>query len=274
MPVTSAPQVLSLGSAKTTPAVPGAKGQRVHPHIAHILAHFDRLKGGHMTVQDPGEVFLGRIEGHFIWELICFRMSGHPTPLLGCMRFRRHDFPGKVHARESLASYLSDPPNPSGDAGLGAPMGALPVLLPRTTESVGGFLRNMAAGIVPQAAYLDPTIIELAWDFRTYNPYGLENLRQSARPLRDRLMRTSRGHVLRGMSHEVIEPDRGEQRFVAIKDPVQLTQKGKISLPSLAVNRTFLAMSADITDQTTRLAAANWAPFSASAAVKRHMLLG
>lgn len=86
-------------------------------------------------------------------------------------------------------------------------------------------------------------------------------------------MRTARGHVVRGMSHELIQPGHGD-RFVAVGDPVQLTPRGKISLPSLAINRSFLAVSADITVQKTRLAAKNWAPFSATTAEKRHLLLG
>ena len=274
MSIASASQTRAKDAGKTAPSSSGTRGQKFHPHIAHILAHFQRLKGGQVMVRDPGEVYLGRIEDHFIWELICFRMAGHPHPLLGCLRFRKHEFPGKPHARESLAAYLSAPPAANTDGGMAVPMGALPVLLPRTTESVSGFLHNLATGKLPQAAYLDPTTIELAWDFRMYNPYGVENLRHRAGPLRDRLMRTSRGHVLRGMCHEVIRPEHGEQRFVAVKDPTQLTPKGQISLPPLALSRSFLAISADITDQTTRLAAKNWAPFSALAAEKSHLLLG
>lgn len=265
------PRPSSSGSASTSS---GLIGQKIHPHIAHILAHFERLKGGQMTVQDPGEVFLGRVEGQFFWELICFRLSGHPHPLLGCMRFRRHEFPGKVHARESLSAYLSQPPDQTGNGGRAVPMGALPVQFPRTTESIPGFLHNLSKGLVPETAYLDPTMIELAWDFRTYNPYGIEALRHRAGPLRDRIIRTARGHVLRGMSHELIQPGSHGDRFVAIKDPVQVTPKGKITLPPLAVNRSFLAVSADVSEQTTRLAARNWAPFSSGAAEKRHLLLG
>lgn len=249
-------------------------GQRVHPHIAHILAHLERLKGGQLTVRDPEEVFLGRAEGHFLWELICFRLSGHPHPILGCVRFRRHDFPGKVHARESLSAYLSQPPDPLVNVSAAVPIGALPVLLPRTAESIPGFLRNLAKGDLPEPAFLDPTMIELAWDFRTYNPYGVESLKYRAGPLRDRLMRTARGHVLRGMSHELILPDATNERFVAVKDPVQLTTKGMITLPPLALNRSFLAISTDITEQKTRLAATNWTPFITAAAEKRHLLLG
>ena len=248
--------------------------RETHPHLSHILAHFQRIKGGQMTVLEPGEVFLGHVDGTYFWELIGLRISGHPGPILGCMRFRRHEFPGKTHARETLAAYLSRPPTGILMDGMAVPDGAVPMLLPRTTESVPAFLGNLRAGVIPDPVHLDPAAIEVAWDFRTYNPYGIESMRHRAAALRDRLVRTQRGHVVRGLSHELIRPEETRPRFLAVKEPIQITPKGRITLPSLALNQTFLAMAVDISDQTTRLAAPNWFPFSRGTAEKRHLLLG
>ncbi len=266
---TNAPATTARDGARRS-----AKPRRIHPHVEHILTHLKRTKNGQITISKPEEVYLGHACDSFLWELIGLRLEGNPNPILGCMYFRRHDFPGKAHARESLATYLSNPPSEITSSSLAVPMGAVPVLLPRTTETVPGFLKNVAMGNLPQPVYLDPTRIEFAWDFRTYNPYGIEALKHRADALRERIIRTGRGHIIRGMSHELVQPLGGSRRFVAIKDPQQLVPEGRIGLPALAVNRSFVAISADITDQTTRLAAANWFPFSMNSASRKHVLLG
>lgn len=223
-------------------------------------------------VADPEAVFLGHREGDFFWELIGMRLSGHPAPILGAVRFRRHDFPGVAFARESLASYLSHPSDQLGVSRSLGSHGGLAVLLPRSGEDVSGFLRSLRAGRVPKPVALDPGLIDVAFDFRMHNPYGLEALKRKATPLQKRLYRTAQGHLLSGFSHEpggaAIPED-----FVAIREPVQHSAKGRVPLPALAINSRFVALTVDISDEPTRLAAGHWVPFAPASAATRHLLL-
>ena len=262
-------------SQKPSPASPRPKPKAPKPkalldkHLKHIREHFARLRAGYMSVPDSEAVFLGASEGGTFWELIGMRLSGHPAPILGMVRFRRHDLPGVQHARESLATYLSSPP--SGDSGRRGPA-TLDVVLPRANQSIPHFLRSHRGGNGPAPVHLDPSIIAAAFDFRMENPFSIEASRLRAKPLKRRLYRTAQGHVLTGLSHDPANPHLADS-FMAIKNPIQHTPKGRLGLPSLALNRSFVALSADVEDERTRLAAAHWVPFAPSSGLQRHLLL-
>ena len=250
-----------------------AKKPFLNNHIRHIKEHFARLRQGYSTVSDPEAVFLGHQDGEFFWELIGMRLSGHPAPILGAVRFRRHDFPGVAFARESLAAYLTRPcDQPSGVPYRGA-HGGIAVLLPRSREDVSAFLRGLRAGRISKMVHLDPALIDVAFDFRMHNPYGLEALKRKASPLERRLFRTAHGHILSGFSHDPGDTAIPED-FVAIREPVQHSAKGSVPLPALAVRSRFLALSVDVSDEATRLAARHWVPFAPASAATRHLLLG
>ncbi len=244
----------------------------LNKHIQHIKQHFARLAQGYATVSDPEAVFLGHQEGAFFWELIGMRLSGHPAPILGAVRFRRHDFPGVAFARESLAAYLSHPSDQPGASRSTGAHGGIAVLLPRSTEEVSSFLRGLRLGKVPKPVQMDPALIDVAFDFRMHNPYGLEALKRKATPLEKRLFRTAQGHILSGFSHD---PGTGlvAEDFVAIREPVQHSAKGSVKLPALAMHTRFVALSVDISDEATRLAAGRWVPFAPASAASRHLLL-
>jgi hypothetical protein len=231
-------------------------------HLHHVTEHIERIRGGVTTIPNPEAVFLGGDEGDFFWELIGLKMRGYPVVLLAAIRFQRHDFPGVTHARESLASYLSSPPAPRTTDELGA----IPALFPSSRERIPAFLRGLQMGRTPTPVHLDPSGIDLAFDFRMENPAALEALKRTAGPLRSYAMRTLGGHVLKGHSHE-IRADRSEPNaFVAVRGPVQIATGGDRAFPTLILNRRYLVLTADTTDEATRIAAHNWAPFMAATA--------
>lgn len=243
-------------------------------HVRHARDHLQRLEQGLAVVEDPFEVFLARDDTDLFWELIGFRLTGHPGLIFGAVRFRKHDFPGIEFGRESLAAYLSAPSASLGQPGLDSPPGMIPVLLPRVHETIPTFLKGIQAGRKPCPIYIEPSTIRVAFDLRMYNPSGLENFRQRAGPLQKHLFRTLDGHVLRGLSHGAADGPNRLRTFVAIKDAEQLTPRGRYRLPMLAIRRSFLTLTAEAGNSEAGLAAPNWVPFVPATAHAAHLLLG
>lgn len=269
---------MTVPAGRRTPGpTPKAKATKapkpfLNNHLRHIKEHFARLRQGYATVADPEAVFLGHQEGDFFWELIGMRLRGHPAPILGAVRFRRHEFPGVAFARESLAAYLRQPcDQPGSSAHRNAHVG-IAVLLPRAGEQISAFLRGLRAGRISKMVQLDPSLIDVAFDFRMHNPYGLEALKRKASPLERRLFRTAHGHILSGFSHDPRDAVVPEE-FVAIREPVQHSARGSVPLPALAMRSQFVALTVDVSDEATRLAARHWVPFSPASAATRHLLL-
>jgi hypothetical protein len=243
-------------------------------HVRHAREHLDRLQQGLATVQDSGQVFLARDETDFFWELIGFRLTGHPGLIFGAVRFRRHEFPGIELGRESLAAYLSAPSASVGQPGLDSPPGMIPVLLPRAHETIPTFLKGVQAGRKACPIFMDPSTVRVAFDLRMYNPSGLDNFRQRAGPLRKHLFRTMDGHVLGGFSHSTADGPNRRRTFVAVKDAEQLTPRGRFRLPTLAIHRSFLTLTAEAGNSEAGLAAPHWVPFVPATAHTDHLLLG
>lgn len=231
-------------------------------HVEHVREHLDRVRKAHTTTPNPEGVYLGWDEGDFFWELVGLRMRGCPVLLLSVLRFQRHYLPGITHARESLASYLSSPPAPHTTDELRA----IPALLPSYREKVPDFLRGLQRGRTPTPVQVDPHGIDLAFDFRTHSPAALDAFKQSARPLRSYAIRTLGGHVLHGHSHEIRADRSLPSAFVAVRSPVQVTEVGERDFPTLILNRRYLMLTADTTEEATMIAARNWAPFMAATA--------
>jgi hypothetical protein len=63
-------------------------------------------------------------------------------------------------------------------------------------------------------------------------------------------------------------------RFIAVTEAEQLTAHGAQPLPTVILNRSFIALAVQVDDEETRLAAPNWLPFFAAAGTERHLLLG
>ncbi len=225
-------------------------------------------------MREPENVYLGPEDGDFFWEIVGFRLSGHPFPVVGAARFRRHDYPGVGDARESLAAFLSSPPRPPRSDESASPPGTISLLLPRATETIPAFLRGLRAGRSVARVHLDPELIEVAFDFRMHNPSALDSLRAKAGPLCQHLFRSARGHVIAGRCHGVVHGTERDRRFIALTEVEQRTPRGRFRLPALVLNRSFVALSADVSEEEARFASANWVPFLSTSASAKHLLLG
>ncbi len=237
------------------------------PHFEHVRTHLDRVRYGHMVIPDPETVYLGRDEGDHFWELIGLRLTGCPVVVLAAFRFQHLDLPGIAYARESLATYLSALPTPRATD----EVGTVPALLPHHDMQIPQFLRGLRAGRAVTPVSIEPTRIEVAFDFRMQNPTVVPDLRASAQPLRDHYYRTMDGHVFRGRSHEVPAGETGD-RFVAVQTPEQLMPHGVFPQPTLIVNRRYLALRVDTTEEAAAASARNWVPLLPENASPRHLL--
>ncbi len=234
-----------------------------HSHIDHIHAHLERVRYGHLVDPPPETVYLGAEEDGRFWELVGLRFAGCPMIVLALLRFQMLDLPGIAYARESLATYLSTLPSP----GYEDEAGALTAILPPSDQSISFFLKRLRAGYRPSPVNLDPARIEVAFDFRLQNPTLIVNFRESAKPLHDHYYRTVDGHVLRGRSHEVPATAPAElHRFVTISSPEQITPSGVYPLPTLFVNRRYLALRAEARTRDEMAAVMKWVPFDPASA--------
>jgi hypothetical protein len=241
----------------------------MYSHIDHIQAHLERVRYGHLIDPDPETIYLGAEEDGFFWELVGLRLAGCPVVVLALLRFQHLHLPGIAYARESLATYLSTLPSPrSVDEA-----GALSALLPSSEQSIPFFLKRLRAGLNMSPVNLDPARIEVAFDFRLQNPTLIAAFRDDAAPLYDHYYRTVAGHLLRGRSHE-IPPTAPEElyRFATISSPEQITPGGVYPLPTLFVNRRYLALRARVRTREEMAAVMNWVPFLPASAASDSIL--
>jgi hypothetical protein len=215
-------------------------------------------------VAEPGAVFLGAEDGDSFQELIAFRMAGMNSVELAVFSFQTYALPGVPHARESLATYLSNPPMPPRSGPFAAPTGSIGVILPRTDESIPQALKSLRGGRPAPSLVLDPRRIQLCLDFRAHNPSSREVVKRGAGRLSAFALRTLDGHVLTCRSASM--GARAEDGFVALTDVIQVTPRGTLRLPDLILNASWIAMWAELTPENARMATGYWAPFLASEA--------
>jgi hypothetical protein len=240
-----------------------------HPHIDHVHAHLDRVRQGHLVDPAPEALYLGAQEDEHFWELVGFRLAGCPVVVLALLRFRNLDLPAVPFARESLATYLSLLPAPRATD----EAGVLTAILPPHDQSVPFFLKRLRAGLQVTPVSLDPARIQLAFDFRLQNPTLIPNVRDGAEPLQDHYCRTADGHLLHGRSHAIPATAPAEsQRFVTIASAEQITPRGVHPLPTLFVNREYLALRAQAHTPEEMAAVRNWVPFMAASAISGSLL--
>ena len=234
-----------------------------HPHLDHVREHLERVRYGHLVDPPPETVYLGMGDADSFWELIGVRFTGCPLVVLALLRFQSLELPGIPYSRESLATHLSTLPAP----GAAGELGALSAILPPHDQGIPHFLRRLQAGLRVGWVSLDPARIELAFDFRLQSPTLLATLRDGAPPLVDHYYRTVDGHVLRGRSHDIpaTAPDH-DHAFVSISSPEQITARGVYPLPTLFLNRSYLALRARGETEEATLALRNWTPFVPEAA--------
>lgn len=238
-------------------------------HVDHVHAHFERVRYGHLVDPAPDTVYLGAEEEGYFWELVGLRLAGCPVVVLALLRFQLLELPGIAWARESLSTYLSSLPIPRAVD----EAGALTAILPPYDQSVPFFLKRLRAGLRPSPVNLDPARVEVAFDFRLHNPTLVSDFRDEADPLRDHFFRTVDGHLIRGRSHDVpATAPRDTHRFVAISAPEQLTPSGVYPLPSLFVNRRYLALRVQARSREEMAAVMKWVPFVPASASSESLL--
>jgi hypothetical protein len=238
-------------------------------HIDHVQAHIERVRYGHLTDPSPESVYLGAADdGHF-WELVGLRLAGCPVVVLALLRFQRRELPGIAYARESLSTYLSALPLP----GFEDEADALTAILPPHEQGIPDFLTRLRAGLRPSSVNLDPARVEVAFDFRLHNPTLVADFRDEAGPLRDHYYRTVEGHLIRGRSHEVpAAAPQESHRFVAISSPEQITPSGVYPLPTLFVNRRYLALRMQARSREEMAAVMKWVPFVPASATEESII--
>jgi hypothetical protein len=240
----------------------------VRAHLQHVGEHLERVRSGHTATPHPESVYLGGTEGDHFWELVGLRLVGCPTIVLAALRFRCHDLPGIEHARESLASHLSFPPAPRD---LDEPP-AIAALLPSAREKIPTFLASLRAGRTVAPVHVERAHIQFAFDFRMHNPWAVESVRRLVGPLRRFAFRTVDGHLIHGESRSVRPALGAPDAFVAVHAPAQLVGEREIPLPTLILNRSYIGLSVDITDESPRLAARTWVPFMPEASSRASLI--
>lgn len=238
------------------------------PHFEHVKEHLERVRDGYSFIPDPESVYLGRQEERHFWELIGLRLQGCPVIVLAALRFKREERMGVADARMSLASYLSEKPDP--DARDAEPLTAL---LPNKDQEIPAFLAGLRAGREFAPVNIDRLRVEVAFDFRADNPSAVRDKKEAASPLRRHYYRTVGGHVLRGESHQIDVPlGRTAARFLAVRSPQQLLPQGVIALPTVFVAHRFIGLQVDVTEEGARLAVRNWIPFLSSTASREGLI--
>jgi hypothetical protein len=245
------------------------RAKTLHPHITHVHEHLERLASGISITLDEEQIYLGSKDETHFWELVGLRVRGLNTVMLAALRFYRHDHPGEPFARESLATYLSSPPAPLATDMSAARHGEISAYLPRMNETIPNFLQRMRGGVDTAAVHLSPDTVEVAFDFRTGNPFSVDAIRRTVGPMTPHVVRTVAGHVLYGLAHPAAQH---QGAFLALTHAHQFTPEGKVTLPPVMLRRDFLVAMLPLGHERTRLAAANWAPFAPAEANPEHLL--
>ena len=214
-------------------------------HRAHLerLLHGGALPGSpkdasHVPVSDEG--YLGPVEDDWLWELVGFRVRGHPWMLLALMQFRRQTSNTSGHGRVSLVQHLTSPAQAHPSTEVRPPPDVVPIVPIPATEQVPAFLGRVRNGDLPPRTWLDRASIQVAFDFRSDNP-SVRRSSSENRPGRRRSMRTTEGHVLEARAAALHAKLRRDFEFIALLDPVQRTPTETLPLPTLIMSRGYLA---------------------------------
>lgn len=256
--------------ADTSASASGAQDAHLAMFLRLLQLQSDRGEAFGTRESSP-DLYLGHQDSAQFWELLGFRVAGHPRVLLGTVCFQRQESPLVPFARPSLAAYLTDPPRRPALGEDEPPVGLLEVLLPASGEPIPEFLIRLRAGGDAQPAVVDIGLVEFVFDFRFSNPSGQSAVRVEAGLPSRHFFRTTRGHVLSGLSYGLWTNLNRGRRFVAIQRPVQHTPERKIALPTLVVNRSFLSMASTVSGGSEANTEEHL-PYAAETATEEHLL--
>ena len=216
-------------------------------HLSRYLTALDRRAREGGPEFTPGSLY--RVDGaeQAVREVVGFRLRGHPLALMGAFIFPRHTRSPSPDGRPSLASFLSRPPRTVGYAVDPVPPGHTTIFLPRGTESIPAFMARLREqGGVP--TIVDTSVIDVAFDLRFANPSEIRrHAYRGARAGRS-VFRTIAGHVLSGLSVGLSQTLHTGDRFITLADAIQHRPDGDVRLPTIAVNRSIIALQSRLPD--------------------------
>lgn len=218
----------------------------------------------------PPEAYIGNGSTSEFWELIGFRIWGHPHLLLAAVRFPRQAGAMVEYGRESLPYFLMYP-NEARTARPGS-HSTLEVILPGPDESVPLFLQALRDGEERPIVRVDPNRVQFAFDFRTVNPSSLSRIRPEPIHPRTTAIRTTEGHILVGATKNLPDKLEASTDFLVLLNPVQRTPHGTHVLPTLVLHRTFVAAAAEVPADADERSLERLLPFSSGTALASPLL--
>lgn len=248
---------------------PGVRGAVAHLRRYHE-ALVDRARSG--AVEDaPAELYFVDGTDQAIREVVGFRLRGHPMALMGAFIFPRHRRSPEPHGRPSLTSFFSKPPRVIGYSVAPVPPGHTIVFLPDVAETVPEFMARLR-GHGGSAVGLDANVIDVAFDLRFRNPSEIRHHSyRGARPTRS-VFRTIAGHVVSGVSVGLTQTLHTDDRFVTLTDAIQHRPDGDVRIPTIAVNRSILALQSQLPEGQPEDAVRATLAFHPATATPEHIL--
>ena len=246
-------------------------GDRFREHLGRYLGALEQHRRNGSEPVTPESLYF--IDGvpEALREIVGFRMRGHARALMGAFIVPRHHRSAVPNGRPSLASFLSKPPRSIGYAVEPSPPGHITVFMPHLTESIPDFMERMRTD-GGSAINVDASVIDIAFDLRLSNPSEIRKHSHAvARPVRS-VFRTIAGHVLSGVSVGLQQTLHKDNRFIALASPVQHRPSGDTPLPTLAVNRSILALQSPLDDGGIGDAVRSTLAFHPDTASDEHLL--
>lgn len=224
-------------------------GQRSRDHLERYIRAVEehRQTGtGSEPVTPESLYFVDGVEDA-LREVVGFRMRGHGSALMGAFILPRHHRSVVPNGRPSLASFLSRPPRRIGYAIDPPAPGLITAFMPDVTESIPSFMERLRRdGGSP--INVDAAVIDIAFDLRLSNPSEIREHSHAAARAQRSVFRTIGGHVVSGVSVGLQQTLHKDDRFIALAAAVQHRPSGDIPLPTLAVNRSILALQSPLSD--------------------------
>ena len=246
-------------------------GLRFREHLGRYLdALEEHRRTGSEPVTPESLYFVDGVEDA-LREVVGFRMRGHSRALMGALILPRHHRSAVPNGRPSLASFLSKPPRSIGYAVDPTPPGHITAFMPHLTEAIPEFMERLRAD-GGSGINVDASVIDIAFDLRLSNPSEIRKHSHAvARPVRS-VFRTIAGHVVSGVSVGLQQTLHKEDRFIALASAVQHRPSGDTPLPTLAVNRSILALQCPLRDSEPGGAVRSSLAFHPDTASDEHLL--
>ncbi len=246
-------------------------GERAREHLARYLDALHANSANGSDTRTPETLYFVDGAPEALREVVGFRMRGHPRALMGAFILPRHHRSPVANGRPSLASFLSKPPRSVGYAVEPTAPGHITIFLPGLSESIPAFMERLreegGSGI-----HVDASVIDIAFDLRLSNPSEIRSHSHAvAKPARS-VFRTIGGHVISGVSVGLQQTLHKDDRFIALASAVQHRPSGDVPLPTLAVNRSILALQSPLSEGESHDAVRSTLAFHPDTASDEHIL--